>query len=62
LTQLENNINSITQKIQNHGKLWFGFMRSYGIEKEKKQIPILIDKMHHRFELLIKISSIAANH
>ena len=61
LTQLENNINLITQKIQNHRNLWFGFMRSYGIETEKKQIPILIEKMRHRFELTIKMIT-AQNH
>ena len=61
LIQLENNINSITQKIQNHRNLWFNFIRSYGIDEEKKQIPILINKMRHRFELTIKMIT-AQNH
>ena len=58
LTELEINIHSITEKLHNHEKLWFRYFRSYNIEKEKELIPILIEKLRHRFNLLIKISSI----
>jgi hypothetical protein len=57
LTELEKNINSITTKIEAHKQLWFGFMRSYNITEEKTLIPILINQLKHRFEILIKISS-----
>jgi len=58
LLNLEGNINSITNKIENHKKLWFHSFRSYDIEYEKAQIPKLIEQMKHRFEILIKISSV----
>lgn len=57
LMNLENNINSITTKIENHKKLWFNYCRSYNITQEKQQIPKLIHQMKHRFELLINISN-----
>jgi hypothetical protein len=55
LSELEKNIKSITIKIETHKQLWFNYFRSYNIGEEKKQIPFLINKMKHRFELLIKI-------
>ena len=58
LITLENNINSITSKIENHKKIWFNSIRSYDIQHEKTQIPKLVKQMKHRFELLIKISSV----
>ena len=57
LSELEKNISSITLKIESHKELWFSYMRSYNINDEKKQIPFLITKMKHRFDLLIKICS-----
>lgn len=58
LSELELNISSITSKIENHNKLWFGYFRSYNINSEKEQIPFLIEKLKHRFDLLIKIKSV----
>jgi len=58
LLNLEYNINSITYKIENHKHLWFGYLRSYNISNEKKQIPILMKQMYHRFNMLIQISSV----
>jgi len=58
LYELENNINSITRKIENHHNLWFNYFRSYNISSESSKIPKLIEKMRHRFEILIKISSV----
>lgn len=58
LINLETNINSITTKIENHKKIWFNSFRSYNISIEKIQIPKLVLQMKHRFELLIKISSV----
>jgi hypothetical protein len=58
LITLEENINSITSKIENHKKLWFNAFRSYEIQTEKTQIPKLVKQMKHRFEILIKISSV----
>jgi len=58
LITLEENINSITSKIENHKKLWFNSFRSYNIQSEKTQIPKLVKQMKHRFEILIKISSV----
>ena len=58
LSELEYNINSITRKIENHPKLWFNYFRSYNISIESNKIPKLIEKMRHRFEILIKISSV----
>jgi len=57
MKEFEENINSITNKIENHKNLWFGFVRSYNISEEKRKIPILIEQLKHRFEILIKISS-----
>ena len=57
LSELESNISSITSKIENHNKLWFSYFRSYNITLEKEQIPFLIEKLKHRFDLLIKIKS-----
>jgi hypothetical protein len=56
LMNLEYNINSITFKIENHKNLWFSYVRSYNISNEKKQIPILMKQMYHRFDMLIHIS------
>ena len=58
LINLESNINSITNKIENHKSLWFNYFRSYNIQEEKIQIPKLISQMKHRFDILIKISSV----
>lgn len=58
LSELELNITSITSKIENHNKLWFGYFRSYNINSEKEQIPFLIEKLKHRFDLMIKIKSV----
>ena len=57
LNDLEKNINSVIYKIENHKKLWFKSFRSYNINDEIKNIPILLEKMNHRFEIVIKISS-----
>ena len=57
LSELEKNIASITRKIESHKDIWFNYFRSYNISEEKKQIPFLINKMKHRFDLLIKICS-----
>lgn len=56
LADLETNIKSITEKVEYHKTLWFGYFRSYNIDKEKKQIPILIKQLRHRFEVLIQVS------
>ena len=58
LSLLEENINSITTKIESHKNLWFNYFRSYDIYYEKNQIPKLAEQMKHRFEILIKISSV----
>jgi hypothetical protein len=55
LFYLENDINSLTNKIKNHHLKWFASYRSYNIEKEKQSILVLIQQLNHRFELLIKI-------
>ena len=57
LIELEKNIKSITDKIENHKNLWFNYMRSYNISQEKIAIPILISQMKHRFEMLIKVTT-----
>jgi len=57
LIDLEENINRITYKIENHKNLWFHNFRSYNVKIESENVPILIEKMNHRFEILIKISS-----
>ena len=59
LSELESNISSITSKIENHNKLWFSYFRSYNINSEKEKIPFLIEKLKHRFDLLIKIKSVS---
>jgi hypothetical protein len=58
LSDLELNINSITKKIEEHNKLWFKYFRYYDISNEKEVVPILIEKLRHRFNMLIKISGI----
>ena len=59
LHHLEQNINSVTTKIENHKSLWFSYVRSYNLSEEKKNIPFLINQLKHRFELLIKLGTIA---
>ena len=54
---LESKIRSISIKIENHKLLWFNYFRSYNISEELISIPLLIEKVKHRFDLLIKISS-----
>ena len=61
LQELEKNIDSVIYKIENHKNLWFNYFRSYNITNESKNIPILLEKMNHRFEILIKISSVINN-
>ncbi len=58
LKELEENIDSVIYNIENHKNLWFNYFRSYNITKETKNIPILLEKMNHRFEIVIKISSV----
>lgn len=58
LSELEIHINSITKKIKDHEQLWFRYFRYYDISKEKEIVPLLIEKLRHRFNMLIKISSI----
>ena len=58
LIDLESNIDSITKKIEIHKTLWLSSWRSYDISNEKDNIIILIKQLNHRFELLVKISSI----
>ena len=55
LASLEETINSITYKLEKHKKLWFNSFRSYHISKEKEKIPVLIQQLNHRFDILIKI-------
>lgn len=57
LKELEQNISSITAKLESHKQLWFGFARSYNLSEEKRRIPQLTKQLKHRFEILIKISS-----
>ena len=56
LIDLEENINRITCKVENHKKLWVRNFRSYNISEESENIPILLEKMNHRFEIIVKIS------
>ena len=58
MEELETNISSITEKIKSHDKLWFKYFRYYDISYEKEEIPILIEKLRHRFNMCIKISSL----
>ena len=58
LKELEQNIDSVIYKIENHKHLWFNSIRSYNITNESKNIPMLLEKMNHRFEIVIKISSV----
>ena len=58
LQHLEQNIHSVTQKIESHKTLWFSSFRSYNLSDEKKNIPFLINQLKHRFELLIKLGYI----
>lgn len=58
LKELEHNVNSIIYKIENHNKLWLHSFRSYNISDESRTIPKLLEKMNHRFEIVIKISSV----
>jgi len=57
LEELEKHISNITNKIENHKKLWFNSFRSYNITREKAVIPLLIRQMKHRFDLLVQITS-----
>jgi hypothetical protein len=59
MQEIETNINSISEKIKTHNNLWFKYFRYYDISSEKEMIPILIEKLRHRFNMVIKISSIA---
>lgn len=58
LIDIKSNIDTIRLKIESHKKIWFSTFRNYDINKEKEIIAILIKQLNHRFELLVKISSI----
>ena len=58
LIDIKSNIDSIKLKIESHKKMWFSTFRNYDINKEKEMITILIKQLNHRFELLVKISSV----
>ena len=57
LKEIDDVIKSINNKFENHQKIWFSYFRSYDISLEKESIILLSDRLKHRFELLIKISS-----
>lgn len=57
LQQLENTINSITNKFELHKNLWFSYFRSYDITSEKDTLKFLSNQLKHRFNILIKIST-----
>jgi len=57
LEDLEKHINNITNKLENHKKLWFNYFRSYDIIHEKAIIPLRIRQMKHRFDLLVRITT-----
>jgi hypothetical protein len=57
LKEIDDVIKSINIKFENHQKMWFSYFRSYDISFEKESIILLSDRLKHRFELLIKISS-----
>jgi hypothetical protein len=58
LIELDNIISLITDKIKRHNNKWFYYIRKYNIQKEKDCLINLIKKIHHRFEILIKVSSL----
>ena len=55
LKQLENTINTITNKFELHKNLWFSYFRSYDITSEKQNLKFLSNQLKHRFNILIKI-------
>lgn len=57
LKEIDDVIKSINIKFENHQKMWFSYFRRYDISFEKESIILLSDRLKHRFELLIKISS-----
>lgn len=57
LKEIDDVIKNINNKFENHQKMWFSYFRSYDISLEKESIILLSDRLKHRFELLIKISS-----
>lgn len=56
LKQLENTINTITDKFNLHKNLWFSYFRSYDITSDKHNLKFLSNQLKHRFNILIKIS------
>lgn len=57
LKDIDDTIKSINNKFEIHQKMWFSYFRSYDISLEKERIIFLSDRLKHRFEILIKISS-----
>lgn len=57
MIDIEKVVNSMTKKIQVYNKSWFKYVWYYDIRQEKKELPVLIIKLKHRFNLLIKISN-----
>ena len=57
LKQLENTINTITNKFELHKNLWFSYFRSYDITCEKDTLKFLSNQLKHRFNILIQIST-----
>ena len=61
LLELDKHFTELTKKIEYNKTVWFSYIRAYDISHEKKEIPILFEKLKHRFDILIKISSVLKN-
>ncbi len=56
LLELEKVIADIAAKVERHKRKWFHQYRSYNIAKERAQLVMLSEKMHHRFDMLAKLA------
>lgn len=57
LFELEKNVKSITTKIEYNKTIWFSYIRSYNLNKDKELLSLLIVQLKHRFEMLSNIYS-----
>jgi hypothetical protein len=55
LQEIDFILTTITEKMKRHKKKWFHNYRAYNITNEKISLIILIQKLHHRFEIYIKV-------
>lgn len=62
IEELNEVVKTITEKVARHKRKWFHRYRAYNIAKERDELVILSTKLHHRLDILTKLSLIRSAH